>query len=340
MQQLDPSIERDNLPRFPHARKGHVESWFVRANHPSRPLAVWLKITVLIPLKGQAVADVWATTFNGESGVRFAAKTTRRLRPADFVGGLKIEVAGCFLHLHAGGGEARGRVDSGDEFVTWDLRWTRAEMGQPMCLLPTRRMIEWPFPKSKLLTPTPLAHFSGTMSWSGEPVDAGGWWGMQGHNWFVEHSPGYCWGQCVFLGADGQPVAVAEGFSGQIRVAGVKSPVMSALVVRRGGRTYRFDRLVDLWRQDAHRDDLTWVLRVSGRHGDAMIRMTAEASNMVCLGYANPDRSIAHCLNSKLAQVVLRVNPVNEEGFECVSEHGGALEFLQPQGDSRLPVVV
>jgi hypothetical protein len=34
------------------------------------------------------------------------------------------------------------------------------------------------------------------------------------------------------------------------------------------------------------------------------------------------------------------VNPVNEEAFECASEHGGALEFLVNAPDPRFPDVV
>jgi len=133
---------------------------------------------------------------------------------------------------------------------------------------------------------------------------------------------------------------MAEGFSGRVRIAGLTSPVFSALVVRRGEQVFRFDGVFDRWRQRSGREDLSWSLRIRGRAGDAMIRMTAEPSQVVCLGYRNPSGSLAYCLNTKLARVVLRVNPVNEAGFECSSLHGGALEFLQPTPDPRLPDVV
>ena len=42
-------------------------------------------------------------------------------------------------------------------------------------------------------------------------------------------------------------------------------------------------------------------------------------------------------MNSKLARVRLRVNPANGQGFEVHSPHGGALEFLQPRPDPRIP---
>ena len=36
----------DNHPRFVPGND-HVESWFLRANHPTEPLALWLKVTIL-----------------------------------------------------------------------------------------------------------------------------------------------------------------------------------------------------------------------------------------------------------------------------------------------------
>ena len=77
-----------------------------------------------------------------------------------------------------------------------------------------------------------------------------------------------------------------------------------------------------------------------GADGEARLIMRADPEEMACLGYRNPDGALSYCLNSKLAHTVLRVNPANDDGFECVSPHGGALEFLSPTADPRLPEVV
>ncbi|MGZ5276148.1 MAG: hypothetical protein ACXWCU_09515, partial [Caldimonas sp.] len=55
---------------------GHYESWFLRANHAERPLAFWIRYTVFCP-KGrpnEAVGELWAIYFDGESGRIAAAK--------------------------------------------------------------------------------------------------------------------------------------------------------------------------------------------------------------------------------------------------------------------------
>jgi len=115
---------------------------------------------------------------------------------------------------------------------------------------------------------------------------------------------------------------------------------MSLLTVRNGQRVYRFDRLVDLWNQGADIDFPAWRLRMKGSAGEASLSMRAQPERMVCLGYLNPGGALSYCLNSKLASVTLRVNPVNEDGFVCTSEHGGALEILQQTPAPELSEVV
>jgi hypothetical protein len=112
------------------------------------------------------------------------------------------------------------------------------------------------------------------------------------------------------------------------------------MTIRRQNRTYRFDRLVDLWNQDAAIDFPDWTLRMQGPDGEALLSMRANPEHMVCLGYENPDGKLSYCLNSKLSTVSLRVNPVNHEAFECTSQYGGALEFLQSTPAPELPEVV
>ncbi len=61
---------------------------------------------------------------------------------------------------------------------------------------------------------------------------------------------------------------------------------------------------------------------------------------MVCLGYDNPARARSYCLNSKTARVRVEVRPRRGAAYTLTSEHGGALEFLQPVPESRVQPVV
>jgi hypothetical protein len=334
---LAQTFTEDNAFRFtPDVKNGHVESYFLRANHPTERKAVWLKATILAPLDGPAVAEAWCCTFDGDAGRVWGKRVTVPAAEATF--GDEIDVGGCRLKLGLDEGSAVGTL--GDR--SWDLKWrpVAGALGAPLFIPFSRKLIEAPFPKSKLVTPSPALRFSGTMRWGDETVDLDGWTGMQGHNWGNQHAHTYAWGQCVFLDGDGEPYCMAEGFSARILIGSWLTPVLSGLTVRHGGRAYRFSRLVDLWRQRAEMGASSWSLRMRGSDGEAMLSMRARPEDVACLGYTNPDGHLSYCLNSKMAATTLRVNPVNGDAFECHSPHGGALEFLQRDPDPRYPDVV
>jgi hypothetical protein len=54
----------------PGQRAGHYESFYQRANHPSRPLAFWIRYTIFSPAAdpSRTRGELWAVLFDGESG--------------------------------------------------------------------------------------------------------------------------------------------------------------------------------------------------------------------------------------------------------------------------------
>ena len=341
------SFAPSNALRFrTDLHRGHVESYFVRANHPTRKLAIWLKATVLSP-RGRtavtgAVAELWCIVFQGDERRVWAARHTVPFNDASFAGdGPSVRLGGAEFDL---GPEGRsvGCMEGSDGVCRWDLRWEAESsfLGRPMLVLPHERMLDDAVPTLKIVTPRPLLRVVGSIAVAGETLDVDGWWGMEGHNWARAHAWDYVWGPCVFLDDAGAPTCVAEGFTGRTRLAGIVTPPMSTLVVRRGSREYRFDGLFDVWRQRARIDDLRWTVRLRSKDGEAFLRMEADASEMACLGYPNPDGRLSYCFNSKLARTELRVKPARGEGFEVTSAHGGALEFLRNAPDPRFPKVI
>ncbi len=337
-----------NAPRYA-GRPGHVESWFLRANHPSRPLAVWIKLTILAPLPGPAgapppVLETWLVYFDGENGTTFAHKDTHpldrtSLASPDASADVVLSAGRFVLDLKAG--TVRGAAGAG----SFDLQFSpvAGSVARPLCLLPYDWMLRSPFPKSKLLTPLPALMFSGALTIGGATVAVDGWSGMEGHNWGKEHAFEYVWGQCVFPesvdpGGAG-PAVVVEAFSARVRVGGMLTPRLSALVVRRGDEEHRFDSLVDVWRQEATVNDVRWTLRMRGPAGEVRLRVDGTGRPMVCLGYRNPDGRLAYCRNSKLADTLVEVRPARSTPFHASSAHGGALELLGADADPALPVV-
>src|SRR5215212_2670297 len=67
-----------NHSRFhPGTATGFYESYFQRANHPTRPLAFWIRYTIFCP-KGRpqdAIGELWAIYFDGERQHHTVAKS-------------------------------------------------------------------------------------------------------------------------------------------------------------------------------------------------------------------------------------------------------------------------
>jgi hypothetical protein len=323
----------DNSPRF-RVGSDHVESWFVRANDPVAPRAIWVKATVLTRADGTSLSQAWFSVFDGERTAAFCQDVALdRATVADGSGGLTAAVGPLTLDLASDTGSSAGQLVGDRGRVRWELRFERLPtvLGEPMSLLPTKRLVDAPLPQNKLLTPFPAAEFVGTVTWNDHTWDLQGWVGMQGHNWGPSHSPEYAWGQCVFTEpATNRPYAVVEAASGRVALGRRLSPLFSMLVVRREEQEYRFDRIVDLWRQRPELDFPRWSLRMRGPAGVARMDVRSTTASMVCLAYRNPARATSYCLNSKTAGVRLRLVPRKGSPFELRSEHGGALEFLGP----------
>ncbi|HEX8790285.1 MAG TPA: tocopherol cyclase family protein [Polyangiaceae bacterium] len=282
------------------AAEAHVESWFLKANDPRGRRAVWLKWTIWAGARapGSAVAEAWAVAF-GTSRGHVATKTTVPFGAARFSHeGIDATVDGCTLTRES----ARGRVESGGRAIAYDLRV--APIGPPLVHYPARWMYERPLPKQKILSPVPDARVSGTVEIDGERWDLDGWPGMIGHNWGSQHTELYAWAHCNAWD-DGEDV-VLEGFSGRPRVGGVLVPTTTMVSVVHHGSIYRLN--VPL-RNAGSISPRRWRFRARSRRMDVSGELWADTEDFVGLFYPNPDGTLCHCLNSKLAhaEITLRV---------------------------------
>ena len=62
----------------------YYESRYIRANHPDRAQAVWLRWTLLYPQPGEPVADVWVMVFDPDGGGNRALKQPHPIAAADY----------------------------------------------------------------------------------------------------------------------------------------------------------------------------------------------------------------------------------------------------------------
>jgi len=316
-------------------RAPHVESWFIRANDPASPRALWLKMTILAPVNGPALAETWFIFFD-RTGTPLAHKDTVPIAEASFEGG-SVRVARCRFDL-TNPGSLRGELATKHGPVSYALELKAS--APPLKLFPSDLMFSPLVPGGKTLTPFPVLELHGEVKLPGQTVKVDGWRGSQGHNWGKEHTFEYAWGQCVFPATANEPETMVEGYTARAKAGGrMMLPRMSALVVRRGGEELRFDRTFDFFRQEATVGPRRWTLRLTGAGGEARLRMDASERPMVCLGYKNPNDDMSYCFNSKLADVLLEVKPKNGPEFRCKAEHLGALELLRREPEAGMEVV-
>jgi hypothetical protein len=177
----------------PNDRRGHVESFFLKANAPGEGRAIWLRFTLLVPraLPETARAEVWAMAFDRRAGVPRAWKATAPAGAATLAPErLGFAVLGCELAP----GRTHGKIPGAMGDIAWDLRWTGR--GDELRLLPTASYGRGGFPRTKLVSPEPDARFDGSVSIADQRWNLQAWPGMQGHNWGRGHATRYAWAHC------------------------------------------------------------------------------------------------------------------------------------------------
>ena len=328
-----------NVLRYAGGTGGHYESYFVRANHPERGLGFWLRYTIFAP-KGrpdQAEAELWAAVFNDRAGGTVAVYQAMPLTAARFSDsgdGLDVRIGQAVLadNPAAGRGALAGAVASGGHEIRWDLSYTGS--AEPVLLLP-ERFYRGGFPKAKVLVPAPMAVFAGQLVVDGEPIDVAGWTGSQNHNWGSKHTDEYAWGQVA--GFDNAPGSFFECSTARVRVAGLRTPWLTPMVLRHDGREYSLTGLAAARRaRGAYRasgPESTWTVRSAGPGGQAgEVTISAEfrapAESFVTLDYRNPPGGSKRCLNTKIAQCQVTMARSGAEPVILRSANRAAFEIL------------
>jgi len=330
------AAERDrwNACRYrPEDAKGHYESYFQRANHPSRPLAFWIRYTLFSP-KGRpdaACGELWAICFDGEQGRITAVKESLPLAQCSFsTSHLAVRIGSAELTEGLLSGAAR----SADHAISWTLRYDSPE---PPLLLLDRGLYERSFPRAKVLTGSPNARFDGTLVVDGEEVPVDGWRGSQNHNWGSRHTDHYAWAQVA--GFDDAREAFFECSTVRVRIGPVWSPWLTTMVLRMDGEEYRLNTILQMLRAEGRFRPFTWSF--SSRAAGASIRgrVDAPATAFVGLRYANPPGGEKICLNSKLARCELTIERVGHAPRVLTTSHRAAFEILSDRAEPGVPVV-
>jgi hypothetical protein len=319
-----------NAVRFdPARRRGHVESYFLKANDPTQSRALWIKATIFASTTepDRAMAEGWAIAFERTRDERriIAVKHELAYDRADFSAkGLDIrwELPERAEHLAIDGSTTTGAIATRGHRIRWNLRYEGSD--RPVIPFPLARMYKASFPRSKILTPLPDARFDGELEVDGRRWTIDGWRGMQGHNWGKGHADLYAW--CHANVWDEDREFVLEGMSGRVRVGPVMSPMTTIICVRHRGVAYDFNGPVELLRARGDVELRAWRFSAQSKHARIEGTMQADTEDMVGLYYPNPEGPMTYCLNTKLARGHVRFETNGRAPLE-LNTRAAALEI-------------
>jgi hypothetical protein len=329
-QQLAQAVNASQFDR--HSSRGFYESYFLRANHPSLPLAFWIRYTLFSPRGNPAATEgqLWAIYFDGETSHITAIKQPVPLARCAFSGaGLQVRLGDAVLDESM----LRGKAGQQQRELSWDLRYDGAR--QPAFLLPLS-LYHRSLPKAKALSGVPLADFFGTLHVNGQRIDVDGWRGSQNHNWGLKHTDRYAWGQVA--GFDGEPQAFLECSTARLKFGPLWTPPLSSVVLRLGERELRLNSIGQALRNRGRYGWFHWSLEGEQGPVHLAVQMQAPAERFVALGYDDPPGGQKTCLNTKLAACTLHLSERGCPTQTLTTQHRAAFEILTDRQDHGIPL--
>lgn len=304
-----------NHSRFSAEKKGFYESFFLRANHPQKPLAFWIRYTIFEPRDAAAatIGELWATWFDGQTGSHVSVKSELPISECRFARDrFQVNTGRAVLD----GAKAEGAAGA-DDSISWKLSYTGG--GEPLFLFPYN-LYDTGFPKAKALVGQPMAVFNGELIVKGSRIEIRDWVGSQNHNWGVKHTDLYAWGQVA--GFDNSPGSFLELATAQLKFGPVYTPRMTLLVLRHNGREYRLNGILQSLKAFGRFDYFKWDFSSAAKDIKVQGTVVADRKDFVGLRYYNPPGGIKHCLNTKIAACRITIDSgrgANGEVLETTS---------------------
>lgn len=302
-------------------RRGHYESYFLRANHPTEATAFWIRYTIFSPKNRPeaAIGELWAVWFDEKLDKPIAAK-------AEFpIGQCVLNTTHFNIEIGEGNtlnsAAAKGKAMQ----LEWDLQYRCTE--KPLFFLPLA-FYPLPFPKAKSLVPQPFSLFNGSIKVDGNPVEIDDWVGSQNHNWGEKHTDYYAWGQVA--GFDNSPDTFLELITAQLKLGPINTPFMTILVLRHRGKEYRLNAVRHWLSGKAKFKYFKWKFECENHEVRIKGSIYAPAEAFVGLRYHNPPGGDKCCLNSKIAACEITIEEKTKLGIKenVHTENRCAFEIL------------
>jgi hypothetical protein len=315
--------QQTNYTHFQGQIQGHYESFFLRANHPTRPLAFWIRYTLFSPknFPEKGIGELWATFFNGETNQHTLVKQEYPLAACFFDTSsfnIQIDVAKLSPHFLQGAIESKGCA------FAWEMTFDGNSL--PLLLLPLN-LYKGKFPAAKSLVSLPMARFHGILSVNGEAISVTGWVGSQNHNWGIRHTDLYAWGQVA--GFDSHPESFLEVATAKLRLGLFWTPPITLLVLRHQQKEYALTELAQGIKAYGKFRYFIWEFKSKTKDVEIEGEISAQSQAFIGLNYYNPPGENKYCLNSKIAECRLHFKDKTTGKTDLLeTKHRAAFEIL------------
>jgi hypothetical protein len=318
--------------RFPDvaAKRGHYESFYLKACRPGGGQGVWIRHTVHKPPGAEPNASIWFTLFDREAEGPRATKATVPASELSVPAGGWIRVADAEI----GPGRARGAVGGDNLTASWELSF--AGDAEPCQYLPSERLYRTRLPKTKFVAPFPDARFSGALDIDGERIELDGWPGMIGHNWGTEHAERWVWLEGT--GFADAPGTYFDCGAARIKLGPWTTPWISAGMLTLEGEQHRLGGFGQIrgTEIEAGAGECSFVL--PGKDIVVRGRLAAPRKDFVGWVYADPDGPEHNTINCSVADLELSVERPARPALRLALPGGGAYELGMRETDHGIPV--
>jgi hypothetical protein len=310
------------------AGKGHYESFYLKACHPSEPLGVWIRYTVHKHSNQPPQGSIWFTLFDGAAPGPLASKvTTHELSAPDDA---YIRIGDSTF----GEGRVEGRAPTEQLNASWELTFDSDQ--EPLLHLPRDWMYRAPVPKTKLLTPYPGARFSGIVRAGERELALDGWPGMVGHNWGTQHAERWIWLHGAAF--DGAEDAWFDAAIGRIKLGLVTTPWIANGTLYLDGERHRLGGPEKARRTKVSESAARVDFSLPGSGMTVAGRVESERKNFVGWVYADPDGPEHNTVNCSIADMTLTVRPDTGSQRELRLRGGAAYELGMREKDHGMPL--
>ncbi len=329
--------EKDNIMRW-EGRRGHYEVYYIKFNHRSSQTGYWLRYSLLSPLQGEVLAEVWGIFFDPQNPNRnLALKETFPISEVQFSRERFYFRIGASSLFHTG---AKGELKKYGDSLRWDLKFDSLHpprMGQETFHhFPHNIMYQASLPKTKVLSPNFDIRVSGRIEVNGQAYECQGEPGQQTHIWGTKHAERWTWGHCNVFIED--PSGIFEGLSAQIKIGGWITPPLSPIYIRWNGQEYFMNGLIRCLRNASNTELPMWKFETKTGSLTFSGEMKARVEDFVGVEYTDPDGEKLWCNNTKVADLAITILNKGEKIGTLTSNKAAAFEVVTRAKDPRIPI--